>query len=86
MYKPELLGWYYMAGGYQIYYPIKGVWEFTYLCFAKSDLGDGKETRNFVNAVSNAKRVLHYQLAALSKAFGWEILKERNNFPAKLIF
>lgn len=86
MNKPDFLGWYYISGGHQIDYPVKGVWDSTYLGFAKSDFEEGKEHRNFVNAVSNAKRALHYQVDALSKAFGWEKLKERNNFPTKLEF
>jgi hypothetical protein len=86
MHKPDFLGWYDIDGGHQIEYSVKGVWESTYLEFAKSDLEDGKNSRNFVNAVSNAKRALHYQVDALSKAFGWENLKERNNLPTKLEF
>lgn len=86
MHKPEILEWYFVTGGHQINYPVKGIWESTYLNFAKIDFAEAKEHRNFVNAVSNAKRALHYQVDALAKAFGWENLKKRNNFPTKMDF
>ena len=86
MCKPEMLGWYYIAGGYQIRYPVEGIWDCTYLEYAKDDFRQGTHTRHLLNAVSNAKRALHYQVEALAIAFGWQKAKGKNNFPSKLEF
>jgi hypothetical protein len=86
MHTPDLIGWYYVVGGSPISYPTKGVWPSTYLDFAKFDFEEAKTQRCFVNAVSNAKRALHYQVDALAVALGWTHFKARNDFPTKLNF
>jgi hypothetical protein len=48
MYTPELLAWYYIAGGTQITYPVEDVWDSTYFDFAKSDFDEGKERKNLL--------------------------------------
>lgn len=83
-FTPDSIGWYYLAGGHQISYPVSGIWESTYFDYAKEDMEEGCSERNLVNAVSNAKRALHYQVDALSKAYGYELIKKNNSFPAKL--
>ncbi|MBC7489021.1 MAG: hypothetical protein H7240_02435 [Glaciimonas sp.] len=83
---PELIGWYFFAGGSQISYPVAGLWPVRYLEYAKADFDEEKSPRCWVNTVSNAKKVLHYQVDALATALGWEHMKSRNNFPSKLNF
>jgi hypothetical protein len=86
VYSPKFLEWYYITGNKQIEYPVENIWESIYLEFAKSDFGQEKCDRNFVNAVSNAKKALHLRVEALATAFGWNHIKKRNNFPSKLDF
>lgn len=85
-YTPDFIGWYFVEGGSQIKYPVAGLWPERYLEYAKADFAEEKSLRCWVNAVSNAKRSLHYQVDALATAFGWEHMKGRNDFPRKLEF
>ncbi|HED00055.1 MAG TPA: hypothetical protein ENN18_06710 [Proteobacteria bacterium] len=59
-----------------------------YLNFASEDLKEKKDKRSLVNALSNAKRSLHFQIDLLTKAFGISNLapKKRLDFPRKLEF
>ena len=59
-----------------------------YLDFATSDLSDPDSTRNRVNALSNAKRALHFRIDLLADALGFDDspFKKKNNFPEKLEF
>jgi len=59
-----------------------------YLNFASEDLKEKKDKRSLVNALSNAKRSLHFQIDLLTKAFGISNLapKSRLDFPRKLDF
>lgn len=82
----EAIGWYFFTGNDALKYPVVGLWPSTYLDFAKKDFDEEKSPRCWVNAVSNAKRALHYQVDALATALGWEHLKSRNDFPSKLNF
>lgn len=60
----------------------------TYLTFAQGDLSEADSKRNRVNALSNAKRALHFQVDLLSEALGIEHAKlgKRLSFPQKLEF
>ena len=53
-----------------------------YLKFAKQDLQDGKEQRNLVNSIANAKRALHLRLEDLCLGFGSRDLTKLKRFPA----
>ena len=64
----DLLEYYGGPGGNTIEYSAD-VWPSTYLEFARNDLIEGNENRQFVNAVTNAKRAFHYQIESLSDAF-----------------
>lgn len=86
MYSPEFIGWYFVAEGNQISYPCRDVWDSTYLSFAQIDFTESDTQRHYVNAVSNAKRALHYQVDALAEAFGFQKFGGVNNFPSKLDF
>lgn len=55
----------------------------TYLFFAKQDLAN-HSPRSCVNACSNAKRALHFQIEVLSDAYGFAAAKRRDNFPERL--
>lgn len=55
-----------------------------YLNFAKQDLQDGKEQRNLVNSISNAKRALHLRLEDLCLGFGSRDLTKLKRSPALL--
>jgi hypothetical protein len=59
-----------------------------YFDFAQADLHDKSTSRSRVNALSNAKRALHYQVDLISRALGIEQLetKKRLDFPHKLDF
>ena len=59
-----------------------------YLEFAQTDLQEKSTARPRVNALSNAKRALHYQVDLISNALGIEQLesKRRLDFPRKLDF
>ncbi len=87
-FKIEHIGMYYLSGGVQVSYMVDEVWPSTYLSFAQRDLEDAKTNRNFVNCVANAKRAIHYQVDALSKAFSFELSQysKANNFPSKYEF
>lgn len=58
-----------------------------FLRFARSDI-KRKYRRNRTNALSNAKRALHYQVDFLGKVLGIKKLpkKHRKDFPTKLTF
>jgi hypothetical protein len=60
----------------------------TYVDFATADLLEQNSKRTRVNAISNAKRALHFQVDLLSDALGFNQspLRKRNNFPEKLNF
>ncbi|MBD9631405.1 hypothetical protein [Pseudomonas sp. PDM19] len=85
-----MVGWYFVdSEGVQINYPQDGVWPETYLDYAKDDFAAfevEKSNRCLINAVSNAKRALHYQVDGLANALGWSALKGRRDFPTKLDF
>ncbi len=59
-----------------------------FLNFANADLSDGESVRSRVNALSNAKRALHFQVELIAEALGFakSPFKKRNNFPEKLDF
>jgi hypothetical protein len=59
-----------------------------YFNFAQADLQEKSTSRSRVNALSNAKRALHYQVDIISNALGIEHLgtKKRLDFPQKLDF
>ncbi|MBS9866935.1 hypothetical protein J4H18_23100 [Vibrio alginolyticus] len=60
-----------------------------YLKFANKDIESNDEPRCLVNALSNAKRALHYQVEILTDAFGIEHLPKQGkniNFPTRLRF
>lgn len=86
----DMIGWYFIdGGGKQIEYPQKEIWPDTYLDYAKADFAEfevGKSSRCLINAVSNAKRALHYQVDGLANALGWSALKGKRDFPTKLDF
>lgn len=48
-----------------------------YLEFSQVDLESGTDTRSNVNALSNAKRALHFQVELLAKSFGIEGLSRK---------
>lgn len=52
-----------------------------YIEFAKLDLGDGRSSRNLVNALSNVKRALHLRMEDLCIGFGAVDLRKLNSFP-----
>ena len=85
-YTPDLVGWYFLHGGTQIPYSGSGIWPTTYLDYARADFEGDKSPRALVNAVSNAKRALHYQVEAIADALGWEHFKARQDFPTRLNF
>jgi len=60
----------------------------TYLAFSQDDLNDPDSQRTRVNALSNAKRALHFQVDLISEALGIEHtnLKNKGSFPVKLKF
>lgn len=58
----------------------------TYLQFAIADLESEETDRAFVNAVSNAKRALHFQVDIIADALGIQHTKRRKDFPSKLEF
>jgi hypothetical protein len=60
----------------------------TYLTFAQEDLSEINSQRTRVNALSNAKRALHFQVDLLSEFLGIEHarLGKRLSFPQKLEF
>lgn len=60
----------------------------TYLRFSHEDLKETDTRRGWVNAVSNAKRALHFQVDLLSEAFGIKKAKLGRGvtFPKKLDF
>lgn len=88
--EPEMIGWYFIdRDGAPISYPKESVWPDLYLDYARSDYYEyevNKEPRNLINAVSNAKRALHYQVEGLSYALGWKHIKGKKDFPSKLEF
>ncbi len=59
-----------------------------YLQFSQTDLEASNDARSNINALTNAKRALHYQVELLVNAFGIKSLpkKERQHFPEKLEF
>jgi hypothetical protein len=59
-----------------------------YLEFALADLAEKSTARTRVNALSNAKRALHFQVDLITQAFGIERLPQskRNNFNQKIDF
>ncbi len=60
----------------------------TYVDFADADLLDPDSKRTRVNAMSNAKRALHFQVDLLADALGFKQspFKRKNSFPEKLDF
>lgn len=56
----------------------------TYLKFAVEDLNEILGERSLINALSNAKRALHFQLEILSKALGYN--RQSISFPNLLEF
>ncbi|WP_457787126.1 hypothetical protein [Pseudomonas sp. PL-6] len=89
-YDPEMIGWYFIdREGVQIYYPKEGIWPEMYLSYAQADYAGYEqysESRCLINAVSNAKRALHYQVEGLAYALGWKLTKGKKDFPSKLEF
>ena len=85
-FTPDLVGWYFLLGGSQITYSRKGIWPSTYLAYAQEDFEGEKDARTLVNAISNAKRALHYQVEGLADALGWNHFKARDDFPTRLNF
>lgn len=86
---PEAIGFYFISCDNELIYPVAGLRPEKYLEFAKEDFTnfiEEKKPRYLVNAVSNAKRALHYQVEALAIALGWEHIKSRNDFPSKMSF
>jgi hypothetical protein len=53
-----------------------------YLEFAQADLAEKSTARTRVNALSNAKRALHFQIDLITQSFGIERLPQskRSNF------
>lgn len=60
----------------------------TYFDFALADLSDGHGSRSRINAFSNAKRALHFQVEILADAFGIKQAPNVNRkaFPSVLDF
>jgi hypothetical protein len=86
---PETIGFYFISCDSELIYPVAGLRPEDYLESAKEDFAnftEEKDPRHLLNAVSNAKRALHYQVEALAKALGWEHIKSRNDFPSKMNF
>ena len=85
--KPEHLYEYCAMGSYQE--PMqnaKDIYPFYYLEYAKEDIEDGKDKRNIINAVGNAKRAFHFQVDIICDTFAWSKIngKKSVNFPKKL--
>lgn len=59
-----------------------------YLNYARKDLSESNTSRNRVNALSNAKRALHFQIDIITRALGIQKLYNKSiiNFPQKLSF
>jgi hypothetical protein len=57
-----------------------------YLDFAIRDLAEQDSIRTHVNAVSNAKRSLHFQVKTLSDALGFKQTGQKDSFPNRLGF
>lgn len=89
-YDPEMIGFYFIdRDGVQIKFIKEGLWPGTYLSYAERDYEEykrDKSPRCLINAVSNAKRALHYQVDSLSLALGWGNTKGKKDFPSKLEF
>lgn len=85
-----MIGFYFIDRvGSQISYSKEDVWPDTYLSYAQQDYMEYESTgspKDLINAVSNAKRALHYQVDGLCEALGWMHLKKKNDFPSKLEF
>ncbi|WP_157510845.1 hypothetical protein [Frateuria sp. Soil773] len=84
--SPEMIGWYLVFGSQPVRYPVANLWPATYLHYAQLDFNQADGQRSWVNAVSNAKRALHYQVEALAVAFGSRRIGLRDSFPKKLDF
>jgi hypothetical protein len=57
-----------------------------YLEFASDDLAAEDSDRNRVNAISNAKRALHYRVELLADALGFRETRLKRDFPNQLGF
>jgi hypothetical protein len=57
-----------------------------YLLFAVADLQASNDERSRVNALSNAKRALHFQVELIAKAYGFTKMHKRTSFYEKLEF
>jgi hypothetical protein len=57
----------------------------SYLDFAVEDLA-GSSERSRVNALSNAKRALHFQVELIAGAYGFQRMSKRTSFYEKLEF
>jgi hypothetical protein len=57
-----------------------------YLDFAIRDLTEQDSPRTHVNAVSNAKRSLHFQVDILADALGFKHTGQKDSFPNRLGF
>ena len=67
----------------------EGIQPKTYLEFANTDVKSTDEPRCFVNALSNAKRALHFQIEILTDAFGISYTVKNTkyiSFPERLKF
>jgi hypothetical protein len=51
----------------------------TYLEYAREDLEDGRESRNLINAVGNAKRAFHLQVELLCDAFAFKVVNRQRH-------
>lgn len=88
-FSPEQFGEFRFGGcGYQSIHISGKPTPRMYYDFSVADIENGFDDRSRVNALSNAKRALHFQVELISSAFGIEKLpyKERHNFPNKLEF
>ena len=86
-FKPEYFENYALDGSTSSSYSDdKDIYPSSYLEYAKQDLSSGSNKRNYVNAVSNAKRAFHFQTDRLCTAYGWNQTHKNKNygFPEKL--
>ncbi|MCW3154841.1 hypothetical protein N8H69_20020 [Achromobacter spanius] len=52
-----------------------------YLKYAESDLLDGGDNRNLINALTNAKRALHLRMEDMCIGFGFDNWSDHRSFP-----